>query len=93
MSKIAAATADKSEPIDWRAPVPVKHMWFVDALDFNAEQKSNVPCSPELTPAGSSYICQYLPAWDSFELTCGRNGKVTEVRQIPRERIKQWIVA
>ncbi len=70
--------------------IAVAHLWFVDALDFNAEQKSNVPCGPELAAAGSSYTCRYIPQLSTFELTCGRNGKQTGVEMIPRERVKKW---
>jgi hypothetical protein len=80
----------KVTPSDWNAPIQVARLYFVDALDFNAEQLSNVACDLELKPSGSSYQCRYLPGWDSFELTCARGGKVTEVRMIPRERVKQW---
>lgn len=81
---------DKYAKADTNAPVPVKHLWFVEALDFNSEQKSNVTCGPELEKQGTSYVCQYIPQWHSFELTCGRSGKLTETHMIPRERVKRW---
>lgn len=82
-----------AKPTDWNAPVAVAHLWFDDAgLDFNSHQ-SNVPCGAELGPTGSTYVCWYLPAWDSFQLLCGRNGTFVEERMMPTSRIRRWVRA
>lgn len=78
-------------PKDTLTRVPVKHLYFADNLDFQGQsQVSNLKCGRHPEGAGAWYTCDFIPAWQQFEITQHRVNVEPAVRLMPTLHVRTW---
>lgn len=70
--------------------IPVSLLRFVEAQDLPGEQLMGVSCVAEPTKERRSYVANFVPSLQSFELTTAVNGTTTGVHMIPLSQVKIW---
>ncbi len=76
--------------------VPVRHVYFDDSMTFpdigsGYSTLSNLKCYRESDNASRYVLCEWIPAWQTFEFTFFMGGKEEpRVRYVTAAHVKSW---
>lgn len=92
-AKPEAAPANDNRPALTRVPVRILFFYSNEHQDLPGGhgQVSNVKCWREPAHTPRWFTCDFLPAWQTFELHYHLEGKESEIVNIPVGAVKKWI--
>lgn len=96
MTDAPTEKTDRRPPRDDRLTrVPVRHLYFKDQMTFPGtpySTLSNLKGYPDPGNSKTYVAIEWLPAWQSFELTFHTSGERTEprVRFVPTAMVSSW---
>lgn len=73
--------------------VAVKHLFFTEYADLpsGSNQVSNIKCYADPPQATRFFTCDWIPAWQMFEITFHPGGEAGNVVELmPACHIKRW---
>lgn len=76
--------------------VPVRHVYFHDSMTFPGIASaystiSNLACYPNPPNATTYVLCDWIPAWQSFEFTFHTGGRdEPRSRFVPAAHVHSW---
>jgi hypothetical protein len=76
--------------------IPVAHLYFshgeyLDVPETGMSQLSNIRCYPQPTEQPRYFLCDYIPAWQTFELSFYAGpGEQPKTTMVPVSRVSTW---